>query len=367
MIEIKDKKRCSGCCGCANICPKKCIAMVEDEEGFWYPQVDKDKCINCGLCEKVCPILQKKIPLQTEPQVFAAYNKDKDVRMKSSSGGIFSILAETILQDGGVVFGATFDSNFEVKHDFIEKVEDLDKLRISKYVQSNIGDCYAKAKQFLDDGRTVLFTGTPCQIGGLKSFLLDKEYENLYTQDIICHGVPSPGVWRAYLKFREEKANSKIKLVTFRKKEVSWRRYTFSICFEDGTEYKKTPYFKDPMMKMFLHNKCLRPSCHDCFFKTKRRFADITLADFWGVEKVVPEMDDKMGVSLVFVHSEKGKKIFDCMKDRMFFKQVEFDKAIIKNGPMLHSVKPFGRKGLMKDFAKKPFPKVVKKHGQGIY
>lgn len=367
MIEIKDKNRCSGCCGCANICPKKCISMIEDKEGFWYPQVDKDKCINCGLCERVCPILQKKIPEQKIPQVFAAYNKNKEIRMKSSSGGIFTILAEHIIAQGGVVFGAAFDSNFEVKHNFVEKVEDLGKLRISKYVQSNIDNTYTQAKQLLDDGRIVLFTGTPCQIGGLKSFLLDKEYENLYTQDIICHGVPSPGVWRSYLKYRTERENSKIKLVTFRKKEVSWRSYTFSICFENGNEYKKTPYFKDPMMKMFLHNKCLRPSCHSCFFKTKSRFADITLADFWGVEKVVPEMDDKMGVSLVFVHSEKGQKLFEQIEDKMVFKEVEFDKAIAKNKSMLYSVKPFGRERLMKDFEKKSFVKVVKKHGQGIY
>lgn len=371
MIDITDKRKCCGCHACANICPKHCIEMVYDDEGFLYPKIDKDKCINCGLCEKICPILkkeklQKKDIEKKIPLAYAMKNKNLEVRMKSSSGGIFSLIAEYVLNQNGVVFGAGFDKNFKVVHTKIDKVEDIEKLRISKYVQSEIGDTYRQAKELLNEGRIVLFTGTPCQIGGLLSFL-GKDYPNLYTQDLICHGVPSPKVWEKYVEYREKEANSKIEKVIFRKKVDSWKRYSFSFMFKNKTEYLRTPYYKDPMMKMFLLNKCLRPSCHKCAFKEINRFCDITLADFWGINGVKPEMNDDKGTSLVLIHSEKGKKLFEEIKDKVDLCPVDFYKAIRHNPMVKRSARPFQRKSMMRDFKKLPFEKVVKKYGSRLF
>lgn len=366
MIIIKNKKCCSGCSGCANICPQKCIAMVEDEEGFGYPQVDRSRCVNCGLCEKVCPILNKKRAKFIEPTAYAAYNNDEQIRMSSSSGGIFTVLAEYVIGKNGVVFGAGFDENFKVRHIMIDNIESLEKLRSSKYSQSDIGNTFCEAKKILNNGRVVLFTGTPCQIGGLINFL-GKDYENLITQDIICHGVPSPAILKKYISFRQNKENSKVVRINFREKIKGWEKYSFVFSFENGKNYVCTPAKKDPIMKMFLHNKCLRPSCYECMFKTKYRLSDITLADFWGIRFVAPSMNDNRGTSLVLVHSPKGKKLFEEIQNKITFKQVNVEKAIKWNKSMTTSAKPYKRDLFMKDFINEPFSKVVKKHGQGIY
>ena len=197
MIEIKEKAFCCGCNACVQRCPKQCISMHEDEEGFLYPRVDKTICIECGLCEKVCPVINQNEP-RKPLKVYAAYNKDEKIRRESSSGGVFTAIAEQVIDEGGIVFGACFDENWEVKHDYTETKEGLKAFRGSKYVQSRIKDNYQKAEHYLKEGRKVLFSGTPCQIAGLKKYLC-KEYENLLTVDFICHGVPSPKVWRMYL------------------------------------------------------------------------------------------------------------------------------------------------------------------------
>lgn len=203
MINIKEKHNCCGCSACVQVCPKQCISMSADNEGFLYPQIDTAICIDCGLCEKVCPVINQNEP--REPlAVYAANNNNEDIRLKSSSGGIFTLLAEQIISEGGVVFGARFNENWEVVHDYTEAIEGLEPFRGSKYVQSIIGDNFIKAKQFLTDGRKVLFSGTPCQIAGLKKFLR-KEYENLLTVEVVCHGVPSPMVWRDYLDYKRAK------------------------------------------------------------------------------------------------------------------------------------------------------------------
>ncbi len=203
MIEIKEKYNCCGCSACVQICPKQCISLSADNEGFLYPQVDTAVCINCGLCEKVCPVINQNEP-RMPLEVYAAKNTDEEIRLKSSSGGIFTLLAEHIISEGGVVFGARFNENWEVVHDYTETVEGLESFRGSKYVQSIIGENFKKAKFFLDEGRNVLFSGTPCQVAGLKKFLR-KEYENLLTVEVVCHGVPSPMVWHDYLDYRRAK------------------------------------------------------------------------------------------------------------------------------------------------------------------
>lgn len=360
MIEIKDKTRCMGCHACYNRCPVQAIEMVEDEKGFKYPQVNKEKCINCGLCERVCPILNQR-KVENTPKAYAVKNKNEEVREKSSSGGMFSLLAEKVLQDGGVVFGVAFDENWQLKHIYVENIEDLQIFRGSKYLQSIVGETYSKLKDFLIEGRKVMYTGTPCQIEGLKSYL-GKEYENLFTQDIICHGVPSPKVHERYLKYLRDKYKTKnIKNIIHRTKINGWKNWCVNIKF-DNSEYIKA-HEQDPYMQAFLRNTSLRESCYNCQFKKKHRISDITLADFWGIENVAPEMDDDRGTSLVIINSEKGKKIFEQIKDKINYKQVDFEEAIRYNPSMTTSVKPDpNREKFFDNLDKMPFDELVKKY-----
>ncbi len=332
MIKIASKEKCSGCHACANSCPKNCIKMISDEEGFWYPQVDNEKCIDCGLCEKVCPIIHKwQFNDSRTTTAIAAINLNEDIRLKSSSGGIFTLIAERIINQGGVVFGAAFEDDFRsVHHIFVDNIDDLEKLRGSKYVQSTIGDAYKQAKGFLDSGRKVLFTGTPCQIGGLYSYLR-KSYENLFTQDIICHGVPSPMVWEKYVDEREKKAAAMTQRMFFRHKKYGWKTFAVVFEFSNKTAYVKNLH-EDSYMRAFLKNLCLRPSCYDCSFKSLNRQADLTLADFWGIQNVLPEMDDDKGTSLVIIHSAKGEMLITSVNEKIKYKYVD-SSVIVKNNP----------------------------------
>lgn len=372
MLEIKEKHRCSGCSACYNVCPKNCIEMKQDEEGFLYPVIDKNKCVNCGLCEKTCPIINKQSVANKTPKTFAAINKNEEIRMKSSSGGLFSAIAEYVLEQNGVVFGAGFDENFMVCHQYCTTIEDLEKLRTSKYVQSSIGESFKQARGFLNEGKTVLFTGTACQIAGLKAFLR-KDYDNLITQDVICHGVPSPLVWQKYLQYRSEQAKLKLAKVCFRDKSSGWRQYSVALHFknEDGQEstYKKR-FSNEPFMNMFIFNKVLRPSCHKCSFKGVSRESDITLADFWGsgFKKVAPHMDDNKGCSLVIIHSEKGLAMFKQLSDKIDFAEVDHKIALKRNAMVRKSaMKSPRRKYAMKNLNKMPFDKYIKKYGKIIY
>ena len=265
MIEVKNKMECCGCHACFNVCPVNAIEMKEDEKGFKYPIIDKEKCVNCGLCDKVCPI-KEKVCISNEPVAYAAYNKDEEIRKESSSGGIFTLLAEKILEKQGIVFGAIFDDNFHVIHTYIDSKKQLEKLRGSKYVQSTIGDCYKIAKQYLEEDKYVLFTGTPCQIEGLRSYL-QKDYKKLYTQDIICHGVPSPKVWEKYMEYRKNKDKEIPQKIYFRNKDNGWKRYNVKFKYKQG-EYKNRQS-KDVYMQAFLRDISLRDSCYHCNFKKK--------------------------------------------------------------------------------------------------
>ncbi len=360
MIDVKDKFRCSGCQACASICPKQCIRMVADEEGFLYPQIDKDACINCRLCENVCPILNAITPKNDKlPLAYALKNKDEQIRETSSSGGAFTALAQYVIKQGGIVFGVAFDEKLKVSHIGVEKQEDIEALRRSKYVQSNIKNTYIEAKDALNEGRLVLFTGTPCQIGGLKAFL-KKEYENLYTQDCFCHGVPSPMVWEKYLQYVKNKYKREVKRVIFRDKAKSWRDWAITLQFEDGSSLTQT-VADNLYAQAFLKDFCLRPSCYQCQFKGVNRIADITLADFWGVQHLLPEMDDNKGTSLVLVHTEKGKKLFDKVAESFIYKETETDKAIEHNLCAVSSVKmPEKRAQFMDGVVKEPFNKTKK-------
>ena len=362
MINILEKKDCCGCASCVQVCPKQCISMTEDCEGFLYPKVDSAVCVDCGLCEKVCPIINQGytiVPLVT----YAAKNKDEKIRYKSSSGGVFTLIAEQILADGGVVFGARFNENWVVIHDYAETVEGLEPFRGSKYVQSVIGDNYKYAKQFLLEGRKVLFSGTPCQIAGLKKFLR-KEYENLLTVEVVCHGVPSPKVWKDYLQYRRAQhvvGKNTVPLsinelpgitgISFRDKTNGWKKYGFKICYAalkaaensvsksaniDNCEI--TPFNEDIFMKGFLKNLYLRPSCYQCMAKQGKSGADIAIADYWGIQRIHQELDDDKGVNLVLINTQKGQTYFDAIAATLTYTISDYRKAIANNPCIVKSV-----------------------------
>ena len=359
-MKIIEKKDCMGCYACFNICPQNAITMQEDEKGFKYPIIDKEKCIKCGLCKKVCPVINQTI-IKNTPQAYAIINKDNYVRETSSSGGCFSLIAEYIIENGGVVFGATFDENWRVKHTWIENIEKIKMFRGSKYLQSTIGDTYKRAKEFLDKGRKVLFTGTPCQIEGLKSYLR-KDYDNLYTQDIICHGVPSPKVHDKYLEYQKNKFNAKkIKRIEHRNKENGWKEYNVKIEF-DNAIYKEE-HNKDLFIQAFLRDTILRDSCYNCHFKKENRMSDITLADFWGIEQVKSSMNDNKGTSLVILNSKKGNEMFDAIKDKIKFEKVNFEDAIKYNPSMIKSANmDKKREEFFKNLNNMRFDKLVQKY-----
>lgn len=309
MIEIIDKKHCCGCHACATACPVHCITMKADEQGFLYPIVDKEACTQCGLCERVCPVIHQGARRQPQ-SVYAAKSKNEEVLMQSSSGGIFTHLAEAVIKDGGVVFGARFDKHWHVVHAHVNNMEELSMLRGSKYVQSIIGDTYKEAKELLLQEKKVLFVGTPCQIAGLKRYLR-KEYANLLTVDIVCHGVSSPLVWDTYLSEICRKQTSPIAGISFRDKTYGWKKYRFHIRYAGSTD---TPSSGNVFMKGFLKDLYLRPSCHACPARSGKSCSDITLGDFWGIQKHYPQIDDDKGTSLVLIHSNKGQALYDSIE-----------------------------------------------------
>ena len=323
MIRITNKQDCCGCHACASVCARHSITMHEDNEGFLYPVVDASTCTDCGLCEKVCPVINQDEP-RKPLKVYAAKHEDDEIRMKSSSGGIFTLLAEQIIDVGGVVFGARFDEFWEVIHDYTETKEGLAAFRGSKYVQSKIGKTYQQAEFFLKAGRKVMYTGTPCQIAGLKKYLR-KEYANLLAVDFVCHGVPSPKVWRMYLDesiaCQNIESNIKspcamlrkkfIKKIEFRSKSSGWKNFSFALSLiqSDGRIVTFTTMYQSELyMQSFLYNLTLRQSCFSCSFKKGKNVADITMGDFWNIDSIDSSFYDDAGVSLLLVYSEKALK-----------------------------------------------------------
>lgn len=360
MKEILKKNKCSGCHACYNICPKNAISMVEDEAGFKYPVINQKKCIDCGMCQKVCPSINKSKEIKKDIKAYAAYNKNLDERINSSSGGMFILLAKEIINRKGVVFGASFDKNFDVRHTYVEKENELEQFMGSKYVQSTIGNSYKKVKEFLEKDRYVLFSGTPCQIEGLKSYL-KKDYDKLYTQDIICHGVPSPKVWRKYIEYQEDKNKEKVKDIFFRSKEHGWSMFGMKIIFDKNSYFKNLQ--NDMYLRTFLKNICLRESCYNCDFKKKYRISDITLADYWGIDHVHKNMNDNKGASLIIVNSKKGKELFGLIKNDIIYIETDLDIAIKYNIAMSKSAfRVNNREEYINDIDKMSMEKLTKKY-----
>ena len=356
MITVIDKKDCCGCSACVQRCPKHCISLCEDSEGFSYPQVDTESCIDCGLCEKVCPMLHPSEEGRKPLAVYAAKNKDEEIRRTSSSGGVFTALAEKIIREGGLVFGACFNADWEVVHDYTETIEGLSRFRGSKYVQSRIGETYGQAETFLKTGRKVLFSGTPCQIAGLRKFLR-KKYENLLTVDVICHGAPSPAVWREYLKEEIARQRGKntvlprpihekdvlVEGISFRDKTFGWKKYSFALALSttngSGEKFSfcsRIPLNENLFLKGFLADLYLRPSCYACLFKCGKSGSDVTLGDFWGLQEVMPEFDDDKGMTALLVNDERGEACVD--KTDVTLIPTEYEKVLRFNPALEHSV-----------------------------
>ncbi|MEG0180318.1 MAG: Coenzyme F420 hydrogenase/dehydrogenase, beta subunit C-terminal domain [Romboutsia sp.] len=337
MIDIKVKSECCGCYACTNVCPKQCIDMNIDNEGFWYPKVNKDICIDCGLCEKVCPVISETKIEEFNIKAYACKNKNEKIRLSSSSGGVFTSLCNYVIKNNGVVFGAGFNKNFEVEHSEATTIEGCKKFRGSKYVQSKIGNTYKDAKQYLDEGRIVLFSGTPCQIKGLNLFLR-KSYNNLIVVDIVCHGVPSPLVFDIYKSNLKKEYNSDIEEITFRDKSNGWANYRYKISFKNGKKEDKI-HRENIYSDGFLNDLYLRPSCYDCKAKNFTSNSDITLADYWGVQSKHSEFNDDKGISLILVNSKKGQDIFDKVSDDMERIETDLDYGISCNPSIVRPVK----------------------------
>lgn len=333
--------RCVGCHGCATVCPVNCISMVEDAEGFLYPEVNVPRCTDCGLCRKVCPVMSRT-PSNDEPSAYAVKALDSTLREVSSSGGVFTLLAEQILDRGGDVFAAVFDDRLSVIHAGARSASDLDRMRGSKYTQSIVGNTYAQIRDRIRGECPVLFVGTPCQVAGLYSYLRGNT-SGLLSADFICHGVPSPSVWTRYLAFQEEHSGSRVCNVSFRSKVSGWKDFSLVLEFENGSIYQQS-HSQDLFMRAFLTDICLRPSCYRCEFKGRRRRGDITIADFWGIGHVLPEMDDDRGTSLVLISSGRGRSAFEGISPRIEAEQVPLAIALEYNSAALRSARQHPRR-----------------------
>ena len=355
-MYVHDKKEdCCGCTACMTICPVKAITMVTDEEGFLYPVIDEEKCIHCNRCRKTCDFIREHDwQSMKQPEAYAAKLKSDKERAASQSGGMFAALSEVILDKGGVVYGAGFNTDWDVVHKRATTKEERDAMRGSKYVQSRMGNNYEKVISDLQAGKYVLFSGTHCQCAGLKSLLEMKRIntEKLFLVDIICHGVPSPKVYQAFRNFMEEKHKGKLEGFKFRNKDFGWH-HTVESTYIKGQKYNSTLY-----SDIFYSDNALRKSCYQCPYKNINQLSDITIGDFWGIEKWASDFDDGKGISLALVHTEKGRKLFARIKDMSATRESLIQDCI---QPCLQRPmgRPVSREQFWRDFQQKPFEYVL--------
>lgn len=316
-LETKDKQECCGCEACVQICPKKAIKLKVDEEGFRYPEIDESKCIHCNLCNKVCPVQNMPILNKLKEQKFYGMRiKKLDILTKSSSGGGFFGICEKLCQKDYVIFGAKYTENFKVQHSYITDINNIQEFQKSKYVQSEINDSYIKAREFLEAKKLVIFSGTPCQIAGLRNFL-KKDYDNLICIDIICHGVPSYKVFKKYIEYEENKKHNKLKKIVFREKMIDendkYDSKKIRLVFEDGTNIVDSAE-SNLFLRGFYARIIYRPSCYSCPYAKSERYGDLTIADCWGIEKIDSSIDIHKGYSLIIANTKKGNSILNNIK-----------------------------------------------------
>ncbi|MDU7028124.1 Coenzyme F420 hydrogenase/dehydrogenase, beta subunit C-terminal domain [Robinsoniella peoriensis] len=338
MLKLLKKSDCCGCSACSLVCPKQCIEMKADEEGFLYPEIREEQCIGCNRCDQVCPIVRYKDKevFNSNKKAFIVQNRDEDILKKSTSGGFFSSLAKYVILNKGVVFGAAYDSDFKVKHTMIDTLDKIELFRNSKYTQSDINKTYKTCKCELQTGRLVCFSGTACQIAGLISFL-GIEYKNLITVDVVCRGVPSPLLFEKYITWCGGK--EKIQSIKFRDKHYGYYCSTMSVYYKDGN-IKRNEIHSDPMLNFFFNSLCSRPTCHECVFKTKDRYSDFTMFDCWHANKLAKGFSNNGATALVLRNS-KAEKIWDEISDKNFkFAKVDFDKLVELDGKLMISCVP---------------------------
>lgn len=360
MIEITDKFNCCGCTACAAICPKSCISMKEDNEGFLYPTVDKEACVNCGACDRVCPILNNVPEKPFEQKAYIVQHKDSQILRESTAGGAFTAIAKYTINNGGVVFGVAYDDNFKVHHTLITKIDDIARFRNSKYVQSDVGNTYKQAKIYLDSGKIVCYSGTPCQIEGLKKYL-KKDFDNLITVDVVCRAVPSPGIWEKYITMMNEK-HGQISSVRFRDKTLGYQYSTMEIKDSDGKTYRDG-IEAQPWLRMFFSGMIIRPSCSDCKFRSRYRRSDFTIWDCFNIYSIDKSFNENIGTTRVLLHTQKAEHIFDRVKDDFIYKEISAETAVngvreMQKSPELNS----RRDEFFKDVNKLPMDNLLKKY-----
>ena len=340
MVELAKIKDCVGCTACMNICPKDCIEMKKNEDGFVYPELVRfSECINCGSCMKVCPVLEIDSNKRGLPEAYAVISNNEMIRMESSSGGVFSEIATRFLGENGIVYGAAYDENFRVKHICVDSEDDLWKLRGAKYAESNLGECYRNILKDIKIGKKILFSGTPCQVAGLKKYI-KKDYDNLFCIDFICHGIPSPMVWKEYIKYisKKDKSGELPIRINLRSKLTGWTKYQYSHLFEyENGNMNIIANSKSLFMKLFIGDYISRLCCENCKFKGYSRVSDITLGDFWGIWDIQPDMDDNKGTSVVLIQTPKGQSIFDEINTNVRFEKMSPEQVSQYNPSILKS------------------------------
>ena len=366
-LLTNNPESCCGCGACEQICPKNAIELKPDEEGFLYPVLNKDLCVECGLCEKVCAY-NNDLQLNEPVAVYAAQNKSQEELLKSSSGGMFSALADYVISTNGAVAGCVFDENFNAIHIISQDEAEIEKMRGSKYVQSQIGGVFKDIKVFLEKREKVLFTGTPCQVDGLNRFL-QKDYENLFTVDLICHGVPSPLLLQEYVK--QESKNGSVTDLKFRNKERNgWcSQGSITYCVNDKSKTKTITPFKDSYYNLYYLENCVsRLSCYSCPYATDKRVADITIGDYWNIDEKLNYNEFKNGMSVVLINTPKGKELFDKIKDNLNVYESDLKHAQKGNGNLVKSgEKPPKRNYIYKKLLENGYEKTVKEECKFSY
>ena len=361
MISVIDKSNCTGCGACSNICPQNCIQLRIDNEGFKYPIINQKMCINCNLCEKVCHEVSNSNIFNNFLMTYAYSNTD-EIRMNSTSGGFFTKISDFIIQNNGVIYGAAYDETFNVIHTRATTVKIRNKQRGSKYVQSNMDNIFISIENDLKNNKIVLFTGNPCQVSAVLSYLRLKRIDCklLITCDFICHGITSPIIWKDYLSFIEKKYNDKILSINFRNKDKGWHTPQLEIVMKEHIQ--KLTEKKDPYYNLFYSNCILRPSCHKCNYSKKERVSDFTMADCWGIEKSPPEFDDNMGLSFIMINTPKAKKLFNIMK--MDKDSIDIDINDINQPHLNHAARESKKRDkFWEEYKNKGSVYVIKKYG----
>lgn len=360
MKIFESKNNCCGCSACEQICPKNAVKMEPDNEGFLYPVIDSSLCVECGACKNVCAF-QNDYEKNKSQKAYAVKHKDFDTRMTSRSGGVFIAISDYILDKNGTVYGAAFDDDFSVCHIRTTNKSERDRLKGSKYVQSDVKDTFASVKNDLKNGMYVLFSGTACQVAGLKNYLKNTDTSKLYTCDLVCHGVPSPKIWKEYLSHCEKKYKGKVTNADFRDKTLGWKAHQEAIWIDNNKHILREYTY------LFYENDIERPSCYNCKYTNLDRPADFTLADFWGIDRIVPNFSDNKGVSLLLINSDKGCELFNSINNEIDFVECDINKSIEPNPNLSRpTAKPKSREAFWIYYSKKGFEKTLKKYYKKI-